>query len=94
VKKTRDLRIWFQYGCWSLQNWMGKQNLRSPIRKPWRKLARFVRTGAGGRSHRCEFTDPKMGALYGHREGAFMDRLFDQLLTNISVKESSSLNRE
>jgi hypothetical protein len=55
-----------------------------PFVGPWSKAARFFRRLTGGRSHRCEFTDPEQGALYGGKEGAFMDRYFEQFIANIS----------
>ena len=55
-----------------------------PFLKPWNRIERFFRSHTGGRSHRCEFTDPKIGALYGGQQGAFMDLLFEEFLENIS----------
>lgn len=57
--------------------------------KPWRAIINILRKGTGGRSHRCEFTDPEHGALYGHKEGAFMDRCFDVLLQRIDAADNS-----
>jgi hypothetical protein len=54
-----------------------------PLIIPWKRVQRFFRGFTGGRSHRCEFTDPYRGALYGHNEGAFMDKLFEQFIKNI-----------
>jgi hypothetical protein len=55
-----------------------------PFIRPWNWVARFFRRFTGGRSHRCEFTDREKGALYGGKEGAFMNRYFEQFLANIS----------
>jgi hypothetical protein len=55
-----------------------------PFVGPWDRVSRFFRQHTGGRSHRCEFTDKEHGALYGHKEGPFMDAYFDRLLENIS----------
>jgi hypothetical protein len=57
-----------------------------PLYAPWLRIARFVRRFTGGRSHRCEFTDREMGALYGHQHGAFMDRLFEVFIDRISLR--------
>ena len=54
-----------------------------PFKRPWMRIARFFRRFTGGRSHRCEFTDREKGALYGGKEGPFMDRLFEQFIQNI-----------
>jgi hypothetical protein len=54
------------------------------INKPWRTVKFFLRSHTGGRSHRCEFTDPKKGALYGYDNGAFMDLYFDEFIRRIS----------
>lgn len=54
-----------------------------PFIKPWEKTKRFFRGHTGGRSHRCEFTDPKIGALYGGQEGPFMNELFDEFVRKI-----------
>ena len=135
-RKTRNPRIWFQYACWCLQNWMTKhkpyypdglrrwlldrydprrhsvspaqwrfwhKNLKTPPSNemrplpwfvgvmaegpfvgPWWRLSCFVRRFTGGRSHRCEFTDPEAGALYGHRCGAFMQEYFKIFLYNVT----------
>ena len=56
-----------------------------PFLKPWRKLAGWFIGHTGGRTHRCEFTDPQMGALFGHRNGAFMDSYFAVLIDRISL---------
>jgi hypothetical protein len=56
-----------------------------PFLGPWNRLQNLVRKGTGGRSHRCEFTDPESGALYGRNKGAFMDDYFDQLIANIDA---------
>lgn len=58
-----------------------------PFVRPWGRVADFIRRGTGGRSHRCEFTDPKRGALYGHKDGAFVDAYFDALVANIERDE-------
>lgn len=50
----------------------------------WNRVANIFRKFTGGRSHRCEFTDPYRGALYGYKEGAFMNKHFEQLIRNIS----------
>ena len=60
-----------------------------PFVRPWWRVADFIRRGTGGRSHRCEFTDPQRGALYGHQHGAFMDAYFDALLDNIKRDEAA-----
>lgn len=137
-RKTRNPRIWFQYGCWWVQFWMmfhkpyyplwlrmwllnrfpeerrsltrrtieGWKHINpkyepkypplpwfvgdyafGPFIGPWNRAQRLLRKGTGGRSHRCEFTDPESGALYGHNEGAFMDAYFDQLIANIDAAE-------
>lgn len=62
--------------------WLG-QYAFGPLERPWWNLTRLVNKGRGGRGHRCEFTDPEMGALYGHKNGAFMDRMFDVFLSRI-----------
>ena len=56
-----------------------------PFVGPWNRVSRWFRNHTGGRSHRCEFTDPKIGALYGGQRGAFMNELFEQFIENISV---------
>jgi hypothetical protein len=55
-----------------------------PLLVPWNRIERFFRARTGGRSHRCEFTDSGIGALYGGQEGAFMDKYFEQFIGNIS----------
>ena len=65
--------------------WPFGESAQGPFIGPWEQIARWFRSHTGGRSHRCEFTDPKRGALYGHKEGAFMDRLFEQFLKNIET---------
>lgn len=55
-----------------------------PFAVPWTRIARWFQRRTGGRSHRCEFTDPEHGALYGGTDGAFMDRLFERFIENIS----------
>jgi hypothetical protein len=54
-----------------------------PFYHPWRRLGTIVRKFTGGRSHRCEFTDKELGALYGGKEGGFMNELFEQFIQNI-----------
>lgn len=54
-----------------------------PFLAPWNRIERFFRSHTGGRSHRCEFTDREMGALYGGQRGAFMDELFDEFIGRI-----------
>lgn len=54
-----------------------------PFFGPWNRVSSWFGRHTGGRSHRCEFTDPNHGALHGHKEGAFMDKLFEQFLANI-----------
>lgn len=68
--------------------WYLGQNFQGPLVDPWRRVQRFFRSMTGGRSHRCEFTDPEQGALYGHNEGPFMNRLFETFLANISADSS------
>lgn len=63
----------------------GKHFVFVPILNPaLQRLKSWFRHHTGGRSHRCEFTDKNHGALYGHSEGAFMDRYFEKFIQNIS----------
>lgn len=138
-KLTRDWRIWAQYLCWCIGQWMtfhqpylpmwircrllrwfpqqrwamqwrmwefwvsqgyDLTNVPKPLPwpicphgegpfvSPWNRVAGWFRRRTGGRSHRCEFTDPQHGALYGANDGPFMDRLFDQFIENISQDEA------
>lgn len=54
-----------------------------PVRLVWKRFLRIFSNQKGEYSHRCEFTDREKGALYGGKEGAFMNRLFEQFLENI-----------
>lgn len=132
---SRDWRLWAQYFCWCIANWMSCHKPYLPIRlrcwllrrfpqnrwgmewrlwefwvsqgydltdaprplpwpvcpdgfgpfvAPWNRVERWFRQRTGGRSHRCEFTDRRHGALYGGTDGAFMDRLFERFVENIS----------
>lgn len=63
-------------------------NFEGPLLRPWRRVQRWFRGHTGGRSHRCEFTDPAHGALHGHDEGAFMDRYFDGFLRSIEPEDA------
>ena len=65
--------------------WYIGMHCQGPFMRPWRRIQAFFRGLTGGLSHRCEFTDKKHGALYGHKEGAFMNELFEQFIENISV---------
>ena len=65
--------------------WPFGEYAMGPFVGPWARVQRFFRSQTGGRSHRCEFTDKEHGALYGHNEGAFMDRLFERFLDNIDA---------
>lgn len=63
--------------------WFVGPAARGPFIYPWRRIRSWFWQHTGGRSHRCEFTDLKRGALYGHCEGAFMDEYFNELLQRI-----------
>jgi hypothetical protein len=63
--------------------WYVGDHCFGPFLKPWGKVVSFFRGFTGGRSHRCEFTDPEHGALYGHNKGAFMNRLFEKFIERI-----------
>lgn len=65
--------------------WPFEPHFVGPFYAPWKRVERWFRAGTGGRSHRCEFTDREHGALWGHREGAFMDRLFDRFVERIEA---------
>lgn len=52
--------------------------------KLYTPVKRFVIRQKGEYSHRCEFTSKRGGALYGGTEGAFMNRLFERFIENIS----------
>lgn len=56
-----------------------------PFLTPWDRVTRFFRSFTGGRSHRCEFTDPQQGALYGGQDGPFMDELFEVFIERIDA---------
>jgi hypothetical protein len=87
---------WQQYRFWLEQPYNDPATLPKPLPwpvcssfvgpfvGPWDRVTHWFGRRTGGRSHRCEFTDKKRGALYGHKEGAFMDRLFDRFLERIS----------
>lgn len=64
--------------------WPLCETAEGPFVRPWSRVERFFSNHTGGRSHRCEFTDREMGALYGGQQGAFMDRFFEQFIGNIS----------
>lgn len=66
--------------------WLGESALGAFL-KPWDRAERWFRQRTGERSHRCEFTDAKEGALYGGQRGAFMDEYFEQLIRNIDESE-------
>lgn len=53
------------------------------FRRPFTFIRNASRKRTGGRGHRCEFTDKKMGALYGGTEGAFMERTFQEFIDNL-----------
>jgi hypothetical protein len=53
----------------------------------WSRVEQLFRRCTGGRSHRCEFTDPHHGALYGYNEGAFMNKLFEQFIRAVEDRE-------
>jgi hypothetical protein len=88
---------WHQYRFWLEQPYNDPATLPKPLPwpicpafagpfvAPWDRLTHLIARGAGGRSHRCEFTDRRRGALWGHHEGAFMDRLFDAFVEEISA---------
>lgn len=87
---TWQMREWWQKGLgYDVSNipkplpWPLGEAALGPFLPPWNRAERFFRSHTGGRSHRCEFTDPKIGALYGGQEGPFMDQLFEQFLRNI-----------
>lgn len=63
--------------------WVG-EGFIGPFVIPWNKTRGWFRSRTGGRSHRCEFTDPRRGALYGGVEGPYMDRYFEQFIAAIS----------
>lgn len=66
----------------------GKDNLcYMPGEKLLRRAQRFFRNHTGGRSHRCEFTDPERGALYGGTDGGFMDAYFERFFNEISDED-------
>jgi hypothetical protein len=67
--------------------WYIGANAIGPFVGPWDRVQRIFRKGTGGRTHRCEFTDPQRGALYGHNEGPFMNAYFDKLIENISADD-------
>jgi hypothetical protein len=64
--------------------WYVGEHALGPFYPFWKRLRAIVRKGRGGRSHRCEFTDKERGALYGGKEGGFMDAYFEQFIRNIS----------
>ncbi len=66
--------------------WVGS-NASGPLLPVWNRIAGFFRAKTGGRSHRCEFTDPMRGALYGHNEGPFMNAYFDRFLERIGDED-------
>lgn len=142
-RRTRDPRVWAQYGCWWVHFWMGGHQpiLPTPLRNwaydrwggrrwsitaqavrdwqrfggmtpeqaqrpenrplpwpfgpyalgpfvgTWRRVMHWFGRRTGGRSHRCEFTDRERGALWGHTEGPFMDRIFERFLENLDTLE-------
>lgn len=74
---------------WRPLPWYVGVHAIGPFVKPWQRIASIVAKGTGGRSHRCEFTDKHKGALYGHKNGAFMNALFEQFIANISDESDS-----
>lgn len=84
IAQWRRVRPDWQPTAFPLPWWLGAYAL-GPFQFPWRRVQRWFRDRTGGRSHRCEFTDREHGALYGHREGPFMDAFFEQLIANVSV---------
>ncbi len=93
--ETRHFMDWITYNNWLRTGWQPKPEYRplpwfvgeaaiGPLVKPWSRVGHFFRAHTGGRSHRCEFTDRRRGALYGGQDGAFMNKLFDQFIENIS----------
>ena len=75
---------------WKPLPWYVGQYGVGPFVRPWRWLYRQFKRHTGSRSHRCEFTDRERGALYGGREGPFMNRYFEQFLRNIENPEQSN----
>ena len=59
-----------------------------PLNPLWIKLRHFIGKGSGRYSHRCEFTDKERGALYGGKDGAFMNDLFAEFIGNISSDDT------
>ncbi len=54
-----------------------------PFRRVVRRLASYFRAWAGVMAHRCDWTDPETGILYGGGGGE-MDKLFNRFVGNIS----------
>ena len=64
--------------------WYVGEVAMGPFYPLWKQMRAIVRKGRGGRSHRCEFTDKERGALYGGKDGGFMNEYFEQFIQNIS----------
>jgi len=140
MKRTKNPKIWFQYLCWKIVNWMDTHKPYYPLRvrifilrhypetrfhmtkstwerwaensdfdktnkdfwplpwfigesalgpfiKPWNKLASFVRRFRGNHAHRCDFTDPKNGLLYGG-DGETMNNLWHEFMRRINYEDN------
>jgi len=90
INMTWRMREWWQDGLGADVSkipkplpWPLCESAMGPFLAPWNQVERFFRSHTGGRSHRCEFTDPKHGALYGGQDGPFMDEMFDEFLKKI-----------
>jgi hypothetical protein len=64
------------------------------LNRIWRKTSAILAAQTGGRSHRCEFTDKQQGALYGGKDGGFMNKYFEQLLRNIDKTTEDGENAD
>lgn len=74
--------VWVRY--WWYKRF-GQPIYHPPIvNKMWRVVKFWLRARTGERSHRCEFTDPKRGALYGGTDAGFMNEYFEKFIENIS----------
>jgi hypothetical protein len=54
----------------------------------WLNLLKPLQRVVGRNAHRCDFTDPECGLLYGG-DGEEMNRLFDGFLANIATTEDA-----
>jgi hypothetical protein len=89
---------WGTYNHWLALGWKPKKDFTplpwpictsafGPFVEPWDKVQGWFRKHTGDRTHRCEFTDKKRGALYGGKDGGFMEKYFEKFIENISEDE-------